>query len=103
MRKRVTIVRKKISTRLNRGEMRSFLKVRKYVRSFCGPVPDAEVLRFLVRNWEEGSSPTAVEDAVSVARVKLVNVAYEIVKSEYGHSYADLLRVAMLTRLKGMG
>lgn len=43
--------RKRLETRLNASEMRDFRRVRKYVWGFCGKVPDAEVLRFLVRNW----------------------------------------------------
>jgi hypothetical protein len=48
--------RKRIETRLNAEEMRDFRKVRKYVKSFCGKISDAEVLRYLVRNWPEGAS-----------------------------------------------
>jgi hypothetical protein len=40
-----------LTTRLNGTEMRQFRAVARYVRGFCGPIPDAEVLRFLVRNW----------------------------------------------------
>lgn len=43
--------RKRVVTRLNSREMRDFRSARKYVRSFCGKVSDAEVLRFLVRDW----------------------------------------------------
>lgn len=43
--------KKRVATTLNRAEQRAFARVRKYVRSYCGPVSDAEVLRFLVRNW----------------------------------------------------
>lgn len=39
-------------TRLTRGELRQFAAVKRYVRAFCGPVSDAEVLRFLVRDWQ---------------------------------------------------
>jgi hypothetical protein len=40
-----------VTTRLNAEELRDFKKARKYVISFCGKVSDAEVIRFLVRNW----------------------------------------------------
>jgi hypothetical protein len=46
--------RVKLTTRLDRGELKQFRKARRYVRGFCGPVSDAEVLRFLVRNWTDG-------------------------------------------------
>jgi hypothetical protein len=47
----VTIRKKRVTTTLNAAERRDFARVRKYVRGWCGPVSDAEVLRFLVRNW----------------------------------------------------
>ena len=50
---RSTTKRKRIETRLNTSELKDFKKARKYVYSFCGKVSDAEVLRFLVRNWLE--------------------------------------------------
>jgi hypothetical protein len=43
--------RKRLTTRLNANEARLFKKIARFVRGFCGPVPDAEVLRYLVRNW----------------------------------------------------
>ena len=46
-----TTKRKRIETRLNSEEMKDFRRVRKYIYSFCGKVSDAEVLRFLVRDW----------------------------------------------------
>ena len=42
----------RLTTRLTPAEMRAFREVRKFVCSYCGKVSDAEVLRFLVRNWE---------------------------------------------------
>ena len=50
MRKQLHPVR--LTTRLTRDEMRQFRVVRRYVRSMCGEATAAEVLRFLVRNWE---------------------------------------------------
>jgi hypothetical protein len=40
------------TTRLDAEELRLFVKVRRYVRGMSGPVSDAEVLRFLIRDWE---------------------------------------------------
>jgi hypothetical protein len=42
---------KRLTIRLTAKEMRDFRAVRKFVRAYCGEVSDAEVLRFLVRNW----------------------------------------------------
>jgi len=40
------------STSLDLEGLRRFKAIRKYVRAMCGPVSDAEVLRFLVWNWD---------------------------------------------------
>jgi hypothetical protein len=40
------------TTRLNAEELRQFAVVQRYVRKMCGVATDAEVLRFLVRDWE---------------------------------------------------
>ena len=42
---------RRLVTRLGRDELKSFGRVKKYVVGFCGHVSDAEVLRFLIRNW----------------------------------------------------
>lgn len=48
-----------LATQLSTAEEQAqFRKAKKYVVGFCGPVSDAEVLRFLVRNWTgEGGIP----------------------------------------------
>ncbi len=43
--------KKRVTTTLNAAEQRDFAKVRKFVRSYNGVTSNAEVLRFLVRNW----------------------------------------------------
>lgn len=43
--------KKRVTTTLNPAEQRAFALVLRYVQSHCGPVSEAEVLRFLVRNW----------------------------------------------------
>jgi len=45
--------KKRVTTTLNAAERRDFARVRKFVRGYCGPVSNAEVLRFLVRNWSK--------------------------------------------------
>jgi hypothetical protein len=44
--------RRRKETLLNASELDAFAKVRRYVFKMCGPVSDAEVLRFLIRDWE---------------------------------------------------
>ena len=43
----------KITTRLTKEELYLFKVIKKHVVKFCGKVSDAEVLRYLVRNWNE--------------------------------------------------
>ncbi len=45
--------RKRLTTRLTPEEVRLFKIVARYARQMCGPVSDAEVLRYLIRNWTE--------------------------------------------------
>ena len=42
---------KKLSTRLTSDETKSFRKIKRFVIGYCGKVSDAEVLRYLVRDW----------------------------------------------------
>jgi hypothetical protein len=44
--------RLRFATSLDLEGLRRFKAIRKYVRAMCGPVSDAEVLRFLVWNWD---------------------------------------------------
>jgi hypothetical protein len=44
---------KRISTRLTKSELAQFRVVKKFVVGWCGPVSDAEVLRYLVRAWSK--------------------------------------------------
>ncbi len=44
--------KKRVTTTLNTAERRAFALVKRFVRSYCGTVSDAEVLRFLVRDWK---------------------------------------------------
>ena len=47
--------RARVTTQLNAAELRDFKRVKKFVESYSGEkVSRAEVLRFLVRNWQEG-------------------------------------------------
>ena len=43
--------RRRKTTTLNTAELRLFVKARQYVRSMCGKVSDAEVLRYMIRDW----------------------------------------------------
>lgn len=43
--------KKRVATTLNAAEQRDFAKVRKFVHAHSGLRSNAEVLRFLVRNW----------------------------------------------------
>ena len=43
--------RKRVVTTLTASEQRAFALVKRFVQSYCGRVSDAEVLRFLVRDW----------------------------------------------------
>ena len=45
----------RVITRLNLEEYLKFLAIRKFVVGYCGKVPDAEVLRYLVRHWSESN------------------------------------------------
>lgn len=47
----MTVRKKRVTTTLNTAEQRAFSLVKRYVRGYCGSVSNAEVLRFLVRNW----------------------------------------------------
>jgi len=42
---------KRVCTRLTNKEFEQFRVVKKYVVGFCGQVSDAEMLRYLVRDW----------------------------------------------------
>lgn len=42
---------RRFSTRLTKEELVRFRTIKKYVVGWCGPVSDAEVLRYLVREW----------------------------------------------------
>ena len=44
---------RRLSTQLTREELAQFRAVRKYVVGFCGKVSNAEVLRYLVRDWSK--------------------------------------------------
>ncbi len=44
---------KRLSTQFTRKELAQFRVVRKFVAGFCGKVSDAEVLRYLVREWRK--------------------------------------------------
>jgi hypothetical protein len=63
--KAAKLKRHRLTTALDRHELRQFKKVAKFVRGHCGPVSDAEVLRYLVRNWSESSTTTWFVDTVN--------------------------------------
>lgn len=41
------------TTRLTRDELQKFQRIKKWMTGYCGKVSDAEVLRYLVREWSE--------------------------------------------------
>lgn len=43
----------RFSTRLTDEELKQYSLIRQYVVGFCGEVSEAEVLRYLIRNWSE--------------------------------------------------
>jgi len=45
--------RRRVATYLTPRECEILRKVRRFVVGFCGDVSDAEVLRYLVRNWSQ--------------------------------------------------
>jgi len=44
---------RKLGTQLRKKELAQFRVIKKYVAGWCGPVSNAEVLRYLVRNWNK--------------------------------------------------
>lgn len=42
---------RRFTTQLTTEELKQFRAIKKYVMGFCGSVSNAEVFRFLVRNW----------------------------------------------------
>lgn len=44
---------RRLSTQLTRKELAQFRVVRKFVIGFCGNISNAEVLRYLVREWRK--------------------------------------------------